>query len=61
LPAPDAQLLAVRWVNAAVNALVFGAWTAWEAHSLYKATLLPPPLPRAPTQAIDRPLDKQVK
>jgi Gpi18-like mannosyltransferase len=26
--APDAQLLNARWVNAAVNVVVFGAWTA---------------------------------
>jgi hypothetical protein len=28
LAAPDAQLLNVRWANAAINMLIFGAWTA---------------------------------
>jgi hypothetical protein len=28
LAAPDAQLLNVRWANAAINTLIFGVWTA---------------------------------
>jgi len=30
LSAPDAQLAAARWVNAAVNLLAFAVWTVWE-------------------------------
>ncbi len=38
LPAPDAQLLGLRWANAALNGVLFAAWTAWEVHGLGKAT-----------------------
>jgi len=37
LPAPDAQLLGLRWANAALNGVLFAAWTAWEVHGLGKA------------------------
>jgi Gpi18-like mannosyltransferase len=37
LPAPDAQLLGLRWANAALNGVLFAAWTAWEVYRLGKA------------------------
>jgi hypothetical protein len=36
LSAPDAELLPVRWVNAATNTMLFAMWTAWEVFGLPK-------------------------
>lgn len=42
LPAPDTQLLGLRWANAALNGVLFAVWTAWEVYRLVKA---PGPIP----------------
>jgi nitric oxide reductase large subunit len=36
LSGPDTQLLNARWANAAINALIFGVWTAGQVCKLHR-------------------------